>query len=50
MTSILLSIRAVLLAAALVAAAPAIHAAEAPPKAGDACFKRVYDKTASTGR
>ncbi len=37
------------LSGALFAAAPAALA-QAAPKAGDACYKRVFDKTASTGR
>jgi hypothetical protein len=41
--------RRALMLAALLAAAPWALAIDAP-KAGDACFKRVFDKTASTGR
>lgn len=50
MTKIFVCIRVVMMAAALLAAAPGTQAAGQAPKAGDACFKRVYDKTASTGR
>ncbi len=38
-----------LLLAATCAASPAAYAQQAP-QAGDACYKRVFDKTASTGR
>lgn len=50
MTTIFTGIRAALMSVALLAAAPGAQAAGQAPKAGDACFKRVYDKTASTGR
>ena len=47
MNKIFLCMRAALLAAALASGA---QAAGQEPKAGDACFKRVFDKSASTGR
>ncbi|WP_426100219.1 hypothetical protein [Massilia sp. TSP1-1-2] len=47
MTKIFLCMRAALVAAALLAGA---QAGAQAPKAGDACYKRVFDKTASTGR
>ena len=50
MTKIFLCMRAALMSAALLAAASGAHAAGQAPKAGDPCFKRVFDKTASTGR
>ena len=50
MTKKILCMGAALLSAALLAVSPAAQAAGQAPKAGDVCFKRVYDKTASTGR
>ena len=47
MNRIFLCMQAALLSAALVSSA---QAAGQAPKSGDACFKRVFDKTASTGR
>lgn len=49
MNKLIVTTRYALILAALLAAAPAVNAGEVP-KAGDACFKRVFDKTASTGR
>lgn len=50
MTKIFLCMRAALMLAALLAAASGAHAAGQAPRADDPCFKRVFDKTASTGR
>lgn len=49
MNKMIATMRHALMLAALLAAAPALHAGDMP-KASDACFKRVFDKTASTGR